>query len=177
MKTEPGKTYDYFIEQYKELHNTGYTERVEMSPLYGTRSTIKPLLEEYNCKTVLDFGCAKATQWTKGNLKEYFELDEVVLYDPAIEEYSEYPSKTFDAVICTDVMEHIPDDSIDYVIEQILNKAKKLVIFRIAISEAQAILPDGQNAHVSVHSSPWWRERIALHKREGLAIEVNRVIV
>ena len=62
MKTEPGKTYDYFIEQYKELHNTGYTERLEMSPLYSTRSTIKPLLEEYSCKTALDFGSAKAFQ-------------------------------------------------------------------------------------------------------------------
>jgi hypothetical protein len=177
MKTQPGESYEYFIEQYKELHNTRYTSGYKISPLYGTRDTVKPVLEKYNCKTVLDFGCAKAAQWKEGNLQEYFELDEVVLYDPAIEEYSEYPSGTFDAVICTDVMEHIPEDSVDYVIEQVLDKATKLVIFRIAISESQAVLPDGQNAHVTVQNSPWWRERIAKFKRDGLAIEVNRVIV
>lgn len=177
MNIQPGESYEYFIEQYKELLKGDYTREINISPTYEKRDSIKPLLEEYECKTLLDFGCARAVQWTEFDLQGYWNLSEVRLYDPAIEEYSEYPTGSYDAVICIDVMEHIPEDSIDYVVNQILDKATKLVIFRICIAPASAILPDGQNAHVTVQNSQWWRERIARHKRDGIAIEVNRVIV
>lgn len=172
-----GDTHDYFIEQYKQLHERGYTQGYHISPTYGTRDTLKQLLEEYNCESLFDFGCAAGVHWAETDLQEYLGIKELYLYDPAIERYKTYPTKQYDASFCIDVMEHIPEDSIDYIVNRVLDKTKKLAIFRIAICEASTLLPDGQNAHVTVQNSQWWRERIARHKRDGIVIEVNRVVV
>lgn len=172
-----GSTHDYFIEQYKQLHEGGYTQGYRISPTYGTRDTLKVLLEKYNCKSLFDFGCASAIHWIETDLQEYLGIEELYLYDPAIEKYNTYPAEQFDASFCIDVMEHIPEDSIDYIVNRVLDRTKKLAIFRIAICEASTLLPDGQNAHVTVQNSQWWRERIAQHKRDGIAIEVNKVVV
>ena len=176
-KHTPGDSYEYYIDQYKIMHNGKYTKLLESSPTYRSREILKPIIVQTGCKSLLDFGCAAGLHWTEYDLKGFFELDEFGLYDPAVEAYKTLPERTFDGVLCVDVMEHIPEDSVDYVIEQILSRATKLALFKIAVAPAMAILPDGQNAHVTVKSSEWWRNRIAEHKKEGLTIQVNRVII
>ena len=39
-------------------------------------------------------------------------MKKIHLYDPGVEEYSIYPKNKHDGVICTDVLEHIPEDDI-----------------------------------------------------------------
>lgn len=172
-----GDTHDYFVEQYKEMHTKGYTGAYRISPTYSSRDSIKKDIEKYECKTLLDFGCAQAVHWTETDLQDHFGIEELVLYDPAIEKYNNLPDNKFDAVFCVDVMEHIPEDSIDYIVNQVVNRAEKLAYFKITVALASTYLPDGQNVHISVHDSQWWRDRIAKHKREGLDIMVNRVVV
>ena len=172
------KSLDY-IEQYKLMHKSGYTGRYEISPTYSKREHLLATFEKHapDAKSLLDYGCAAGNHWTEFDLKGFLGIEKVTLYDPAVEKYSQRPTETSDIVICIDVMEHIPEEDIDWVIEDILNHANTFVYFRVEFAPAHALLPSGENAHVTVRPFNWWKERIAQHSREGLIIEVNNTIV
>ena len=83
-------------------------------------------------------------------------LESYQLYDPAYPEYKELPTGKFDAVICTDVIEHIPAPDLGWIIDEIYGYAKKIVFINIACFKALKILDDGTNAHASVfHKFDW----------------------
>ena len=176
---EKGKTYEYYVEQYRQMYDRkdAYNRHLNLSFGYSTREYTKGLLEESNSKTLLDYGSGTDLIYSKGKVHEYWNLERenITLYDPAIPEYSVKPEGKFDAVICIDVMEHIPEDSIDYVLNEIFSHGTKLILLKIAVAHACATLPDGQNAHISVHNRDWWIERVKPFMKEGQTVVVNKV--
>ncbi len=139
------------IEQYKILHSKG---------VYGTSSEklyddILPLLSEVNHYRVLDYGCGQS------NLINMLPIPCPYKYDPAIEEYNKWPpsATVIDLVICTDVLEHIPEEQIKDTLEVIRSFSKK-VIFSIAVVPSVKQLPNGDNAHCTVQPKEWWIEKI-----------------
>jgi hypothetical protein len=148
------------IDQYKELHKTEYT----YSATNLHKESISQFLQREKCTSILDYGCGKAVQYFKENIhNDYFFGIMPALYDPAIEQYSVLPEGKFDAVISTDVLEHIEEENLDQVIQEIYSKANKFVYLGICNSPALAILPDGRNAHVTQKPLEWWKEKIQPH--------------
>lgn len=148
------------IEQYKELHKTEYS----YSATNLHKESIAQFLQREKCESILDYGCGKAVQYLKENIhNDYFFGIMPSLYDPAVEQYSKLPEGEFDAVISTDVLEHIEEQDLDKVLEEIYSKAKKFVYLGICNSPALAILPDGRNAHVTQKSLDWWKEKVEPH--------------
>ena len=146
------------VDQYKEMHKD--------ENLYAGSSTqihknfIAQFLIEFDCKSILDYGCGKAIQYHKEKLHEsHFRGVMPSLYDPAVEQYSKLPEGTFDAVISTDVLEHIEEEDLPKVIAEIYSKADKFVYLGISNEPASSILPDGRNAHVTQKSLDWWIEQ------------------
>ena len=145
------------IKQYKELHKTEYT----YSATNLHKESISQFLQRKKCNSILDYGCGKAVQYHKENIHNtHFGGIMPSLYDPAIEEYSVLPKGKFDAIICTDVLEHIEEKDIQETIKEIYSKANKFVYLGICNSPANAILPDGRNAHVTQKPLSWWKEII-----------------
>ncbi len=147
------------VDQYKEMHKD--------ENLYAGSSTkihkdfISQFLLELNCKSILDYGCGKAIQYYKEKIHEtHFFGIMPSLYDPAVQQYSKIPEGTFDAVICTDVLEHIEEDELDSVLAEIYSKADKFVYLGIANTPASSFLPDGRNAHVTIKSLDWWVQKV-----------------
>jgi len=61
-------------------------------------------------------------------------------------------------------MEHVPEDAVDYVLEQIFSKANKFVYMAIATYVGKPTsykLPNGESPHITVHPNDWWIERIS----------------
>jgi hypothetical protein len=146
------------VNHYKEMHKD--------ENLYAGSSTqihkdfIRQFLIEFNCKSILDYGCGKAIQYHKEKLHESHFLGIMPsLYDPAVEQYSVLPAGSFDAVICTDVLEHIEEEDVGDIIKEIYSKADKFVYLGISNEPASSILPDGRNAHVTQKSLDWWIEQ------------------
>jgi 2-polyprenyl-3-methyl-5-hydroxy-6-metoxy-1,4-benzoquinol methylase len=146
------------VEHYKEMHKD--------ENLYAGSSTqihkdfIRQFLVEFKCESILDYGCGKGIQYHKEKIHETHFLNVMPsLYDPAVEQYSVLPEGTFDAVICTDVLEHIEEEDVADVIREIYSKADKFVYLGISNEPASAHLPDGRNAHVTQKSLDWWIEQ------------------
>ena len=94
---------------------------------------IKDLVDRYNAKTILDYGCGKGQQYQEplpyGMMPgEHIPEDQwqtfdqylgasVYCYDPCVEKFKTPPppSAKFDAVICTQVLNSIPDDDMPWV--------------------------------------------------------------
>jgi cyclopropane fatty-acyl-phospholipid synthase-like methyltransferase len=152
------------VNHYKELHKdeSFYADSV----LTIHKESIRQQLSNKGCKTILDYGCGKGNQYHKENIHEqYFFGIMPSLYDPAVKEYSKLPKETFDAVISTDVLEHIEEQHLAKVLKEIYSKADKFVYLGICNIPAEAILPDGRNAHVTLNNLDWWLEQILPHAK------------
>tara|TARA_B100000780_G_C21069529_1_gene430282 strand:+ start:628 stop:1272 length:645 start_codon:yes stop_codon:yes gene_type:complete len=125
---------------------------------------IKRDLNLYNIKSILDYGCG-GSDWmlkdfdiTNGkSAKEYFGLDNCYRYEPArdIDE-----RQKVDCVMNFDVLEHIFVADVSSVIDEIFSYATKLVVINVACYPASALLPNGENAHITVRHPHWWKAQI-----------------
>lgn len=152
------------INQYKQMHED--ENLYAGSSLNIHKDNIRQYLSLSKCDSILDYGCGKAIQYHKENIHEsHFFGIMPSLYDPAVIEYAELPQGTFDAVICTDVLEHIEEEDVDSVIKEIYSKADKFVYLGICNKLANSFLPDGRNAHVTIKSIDWWIEKALPHAK------------
>lgn len=104
---------------------------------------IYDLVKRYNAKTILDYGCGKGLQYTEPlpyGAEPGIELPEnqwqtfdqylgvkVFKYDPCVKGLRRRPpkNKKFDGVICTQVLNSIPDDDLIWVRELLERHARK----------------------------------------------------
>lgn len=103
--------------------------------------------------TVLDYGCGR------GSLAEALKPHRCQQYDAGIKGKDVLPKPT-DIVVCTDVLEHVEPDKLDAVLSHIERLARDAALIVISTRPANAILPDGRNAHLIVETPDWWLERL-----------------
>jgi hypothetical protein len=112
-------------------------------------------------KTVLDFG---AGQQTLG--KRVLENDRTGVlwndYDPGIPHIADdvILTQTYDLVVSSDVLEHVEPEHVEATLAQIRNCSKRAQYHHIACDPCGLILPDGRNAHLSIHTPEEWREML-----------------
>lgn len=148
------------IAQYEEI----YLKESDKGKLYGTSSEsllfkIYHWILQANPRSILDYGAGRS------GLVNYFWRDGervVAKYDPAIREIRTKPSSPFDLVLCTDVLEHIPQDFLPTLLKDIKASSTK-VFFTISLVAARRRLPNGLNAHLTVQSAQWWKELLNKH--------------
>ena len=135
------------IDQYRKMHKKG---RFSGWSLKKHLKEIEKLLQITDSQTVLDYGCGKAKHHPEGWDK----------YEPALEEWSSLSNGPYDAVICTDVLEHVPEDELNENLKNIFDRATKMVFLSIATKPAKKNLPNGDNAHCTVKDPTWWHQKI-----------------
>jgi len=148
-------------EEYKKLN----IELHESNIMYGMSGgkhadTVKKLLktlvtEEESFPSCLDYGCGKGALGKALN----FPIFE---YDPAIPGKEETP-KPADLVVCTDVLEHIEPDKLEFVLGDLRRCVKRIGYFVISTRQAVKKYSNGQNAHLIVKGKDWWRAKLSKH--------------
>lgn len=150
------------IEQYRALHSQG--KFLGLSVLKFA-DEIGELVKQYDVKTVLDYGSGQGHQYMPPHsLQKKWGVD-VTMYDPAVRGLDVLPKEMFGAVICSDVLEHIPEDKIDATLAEIFDRATKFVFLTVCCRPAKKTFPDGTNVHVTVKAKMWWEEKIAAAAR------------
>ena len=143
------------IEHYRQIHATR---------VYGDTSVknirfLRPEIAILEPHSILDYGCGQSP------LLERLELGypvKRILYDPAIPAFSRKPDAPVDLLINIDVLEHIEERDLDAVVEEMRSLCRDAIII-VDTKSASTLLPDGRNAHVTIRSHVWWRERLSRH--------------
>jgi len=190
-RTNPSPRYLELQGLYRTMHEKG--ERFLNIPpektfpgtsLAPQAARIKRLIDLTEAITVLDYGAGKGQQYEPQLIKDaaggewpsmmdYWDLEEVVCYDPAYAPFSKLPAARYDGVISTDVLEHCPEEDVPWIVDEIFGYAKKFVFANIACYPASKRLPTGENAHCTIKPVEWWSDIVgrAAAKHPGLVWE------
>lgn len=185
-RANPSPRYRELLGLYVRMHAEGETrlgipagQTFPGSSLFPHLARIKTLIAATEAKTILDYGAGKGLQYrphkivvggahVADGVAEYWDVDEVQCYDPGYPPHSTRPQGRFDGVICTDVLEHCPEQDLPWILEEIFGYARRFVYLNVACYPARKTLPNGENAHATVRPADWWRGKVAAASPPGL---------
>lgn len=119
----------------------------------------------WDARCVLDYGSG-AGAFGRRVWDEFEDTVPVYGYDPR---YNTNPATgRYALIICTDVLEHVEEDKVDFVLADIRSLLVPVgrVFFSVSTVPAIAVLPatdelPERNAHITVKPRDWWLDRIA----------------
>ena len=173
-RQNPSPRYMELLRMYRDMHLYanrlgGADEKLifDGQNLAPQARRIKRLIETTGAARILDYGSGKGLQYDAvpysaegegqwDGIIDYWGVDEVVCFDPAYPPYSRLPEGRFDGVVCTDVLEHCPEEDIGWIVAEIFAFATRFVYATIACYPACKQLPNGENAHCTVKPAKWW---------------------
>lgn len=173
-RDNPSPRYRELLRMYQEMHQVGERSRGDAAEqtfdgrsLKRQAQRIKRLIESTSALRILDYGSGKGRQYDPApfsvegegawdSVIDYWEVDEVVCFDPAYPPFSKRPEGRFDGVISTDVLEHCPVEDIDWILAELFSYAERFVFATIACYPAVKRLPNGENAHCTIRPPQWW---------------------
>jgi FkbM family methyltransferase len=138
------------------------------NPNYGMGGArhVETVLKMYNhpdINSILDYGCGK------GQLANALPFP-IWEYDPAIPEKASVP-KPADLVVCTDVLEHIEQDKINFVLDDLRRVTNQIGYFVISTRKAIKTYANGQNTHNIVQGKDWWHKKLSKFFTIGTIVE------
>ena len=171
---KPSPKYAELIDAYAQMAREGYQRRtgqtIAAEKVYSDqealkfRNELRPLFQKYRIRSVLDYGGGGGDWRDKdvpegGTLAAFLGVDDYRVFEPARDRDDRAPA---DAVVCFDVMEHIYLADVGYVLNDLFAQATKLVVINVACYPAAALLPNGENAHITVRKPDWWKGAVDL---------------
>lgn len=170
----PSPRYVELLDLYRAMHEKGDSflgiapeQTFAGSSLAPQVTRIKRLIELTGAQTILDYGSGKGKQYEMRTVRDgqgvqwpsvmdYWNVDEVMCYDPCYPPFNRLPDGKYDGVISTDVLEHCPEEDIPWIIAEVFGLASRFVFANIACYPARKRLPNGENAHCTIRPVAWW---------------------
>ncbi len=175
-KDRPSRRFQDLLALHQEMHEVGRPdEKRGPERTFNGKSLaehVRPagdLIREHAATSILDFGSGKATLYDDhpdhpegSRFKTMADWPGVTVtcFDPGYPAFAEEPSGPYDGVISTDVVEHIAADDIPWILDDIFSHAKSFVYVVAACFPAKKMLPNGENAHVTIQPPAWWQSQM-----------------
>lgn len=177
-RSTPGPHYFELLAQFKQLHSEGNpAEQIpperclagEQLPRHAV--SIKLLIDKHGAKSLLDYGSGKGHQYGPMDLQlpdgtkfvsipAYWGIESLECYDPAHQPLESLPEGPFDGVICTDVLEHCPEDDLRWIVGELFSHARSFVFANVACYPPTIRFDHRTAAHSTVRDQDWWQALI-----------------
>ncbi len=180
-KERPSARFAELIDLNRQLHEDGARATGKTAPdtfcgksLRDHVGPIAALVKECEAGTILDYGSGKAQMYapfpgasadSRWKTLSAWGGTKVTCYDPGYAPFADPVDEPHDGVICTDVLEHVADDDVPWVLDDLFRHARRFVYAVAACYRARKILPNGENAHVTLQPTTWWREQMEAASR------------
>jgi hypothetical protein len=174
-RENPSPRYRELTQLYRQMHAEG-EQFLKIPPeqtfpglsLPSQAGRIKRLVAATGAANILDYGSGKGMQYDLRGIKtedgkiyetiqDYWDVDFIQCYDPSFTPFSKLPTGKFDGVISTDVLEHCPEEDLQWIIGEIFSYADMFVFANVACYPAKKRLPTGENAHCTIQPPDWWQ--------------------
>jgi hypothetical protein len=161
----PSPRYRELLAFYKRMHEDEDTfSGLSLAPRIAE---IKGLIDRFGARAILDYGAGKGLLHGEmkldlgaagkfDSLLDYWGIARLACYDPAHAPFAALPLGPFDGVVCTDVLEHCPEEDLPWILSEIFSLAGRFVYANVACYPAAKTLPDGANAHCTLRPPAWW---------------------
>ena len=144
--------------EYSTLMSQMHSDKVNFGGDIKAFRVIDRLIIKYKIKSIIDYGCGKGDLMF--NIREKYPKIEVFGFDPGNPDFAILPTKQYQMIITSDVMEHIEPRFLNNVLEHINSLFTDIGYFYIATSPSKKDLSNGRNAHLIVAGPDYWREKI-----------------
>ena len=162
--------YNELLSFYKQMAENGYhrNDGTFVEKVYSDAEPhkfaeqIKKIVEHFNAKNCLDYGSGGSdlnkTKLVNGEkFIDYIGLKKIKSFEPA---RNKKKKDKCDIVLCFDVLEHVFINDVPWVINDLFKYATKCIVINVACYNAAALLPNGENAHITVRPPSWWLGQI-----------------
>ena len=175
-RNNPSPRFRELLEQYRAMHRDGdvrggtpAVETFDGKSLPRQASRIKKLILRTGAKALLDYGSGKGRQYIPADIldngvrlassmQEYWGVESIRCYDPGHPPFSALPEGSFDGVLCTDVLEHCPEQDLPWIVGELFGYTRLFVFANVACYPARKTLPNGENAHCTIRPVEFWKE-------------------
>lgn len=99
----------------------------------------------------------------------------ITCYDPGYAPHCDLPTRTFDGVVCTDCLEHCPEEDLTWIVGELFSFARRFVYTTVACFLASKHLANGENAHCTVKPPEWWE--VLIRKVAAQSPQVRFVVI
>lgn len=191
-RAAPSPRYAALSEQYELIHKDGKNEGGNTFTGVVTFLRVAPFIQERfhgkRLETVLDYGGGQGRQYEVSNLRDrdgktyrdiaaYLGVKSVDVYDAGRPETTSTLDNRYDAVICTDVLEHCDQQDLPWIVRELFEHANKAVFATIATYPAVKHLPNGENAHCTLEPADWWSSLFVEASRDFPAVDFAYLVV
>ena len=162
--------YNELLSFYEQMAENGYNRNdgTFVEKVYSDAEPhkfadqIKKIVEHFNAKNCLDYGSGGSdlnkTKLVNGEkFIDYVGLKKIKSFEPA---RNKKKKDKCDIVLCFDVLEHVFINDVPWVINDLFKYATKCIVINVACYNAAALLPNGENAHITVRPPSWWLGQI-----------------
>jgi hypothetical protein len=131
MMTEPSDKYFQAL-SLTQRHHDSQSKTFSGQFTWKNRHVIKEIIDRFDVKSILDYGCGRGKQYYENNnefgqtLEQYWGIV-TTKYDPGVRRFSQEPRGKFDLVICVQVLGSIPRGDIPWVVDRLYNFANKAI--------------------------------------------------
>jgi hypothetical protein len=177
-KDRPSQRYMEVLEQYKLLRDAqgkvallAAKAVVERRSLALHEAEIRELIVQVGGKSVLDYFCGKGDQYLqvqgedeKARVRSLAAWPgvRVTCYDTLHQPFSAAVKGKFDMVLSVDALQHIPEEDIGWVLDEMFGAARHIVYLAVSTVPAKDKLPNGAPTPCNVQPLEWWKGQLEL---------------
>lgn len=191
-RQSPSPRYGELSKQYELIHIETARKNKDTFAGIETFMRVVPVaqrwLSQFKLTSMLDYGGGQGMQYQLENLKDvsgerfaniaaYLGVDTVDVYDAGRPDTERFLAQKYDAVICTDVLEHCDKQDLPWIVRELFGSARRAVFATIATYPAVKHLPNGENAHCTLESSDWWSALFVDAARDFPGINYGYLVV
>jgi hypothetical protein len=185
-KDRPSRRYGEMIEQYKMLRNgsdkslkLSAKATVEQRSLDLHAAEIHQLLADAGAKSVLDYGSVTDTQYQsavgeagKSAIRSLAAWPgvRVTYHDTMLLAFDASAQGEHDAVISVDALQHVPEEDIGWVLDEMFGAARNFVYAVVSSAPAKQVLPNGLPAPCNIQPLKWWKGQFELASKRNPGI-------
>lgn len=188
----PSPRYSELTKQYEIMHSKsageGDTTFAGLTPFLRVAPFIRERFNNKGMNTLLDYGDGQGKQYaltdlqnrtgeTFADMAAFLGVQSAEVYDAGRPGTETSISGSYDAVICTDVLEHCDAQDLPWIIRELFALASKAVFATIATYPAVKHLPNGENAHCTLEAADWWSRLFVNAAKEFPNIDYAYLVV
>ncbi len=167
----PSRRFTEMAERYRLLAQAGGGElqarrQRRRYDVHGPR--IRELVAKTNATSLLDYGADDRTRGANDPVATdharlpFWSGLAVTPYDPLLAEPAPAANAAFDAVISVDLLQHVPEGDVGWMLDQMFAAARRFVYVGVSGAPLSATMPNGTTSECIGSSAAWWKGQLEL---------------